>query len=89
MLEKGRKARRNDSGLTQNKFVDILFALLNPCVFISEKAGVAAFNLFTVNSGVSLYFVHGRLSFYYFKILTNFTCKRIRANVDIIRNLCG
>ena len=53
------------------------------------KAGVAAFNLFTVNSGVSLYFVHGRLSFYYFKILTNFTCKRIRANVDIIRNLCG
>ena len=80
MLEKGREARRNDSGLTQNKFVDILFAQ-NPCV--------AAFNLFTVNSGVSLYFVHGRLSFYYFKILTNFTCKRIRANVDIMRNLCG
>ncbi len=87
MLEKDREARRNDSGLTQNKFVDILFAL-NPCVFI-KKAGVAAFNLFTVNSGVSLYFVHGRLSFYYFKILTNFTCKRIRANFDIMRNLCG
>ena len=50
MLEKDREARRNDSGLTQNKFVDILFAL-NPCVFI-KKAGVAAFNLFTVNSGV-------------------------------------
>ena len=28
MLEKDREARRNDSGLTQNKFVDILFALL-------------------------------------------------------------
>ncbi len=53
------------------------------------KAGVAAFSLFTVNSGVSLYFVHGRLSFYYFKILTNFTCKITRANVDIIRNLSG
>ena len=77
MLEKDREARRNDSGLTQSKFVDILFAL-NPCVFI-----------FTVNSGVSLYFVHGRLSFYYFKILMNFTCERIRANVGIIRNLCG
>ncbi len=33
MLEKDREARRNDSGLTQNKFVDILFTL-NPCVFI-------------------------------------------------------
>ena len=27
MLEKDREARRNDSGLTQNKFVDILFTL--------------------------------------------------------------
>ncbi len=26
---------------------------------------------------------------YYFKILTNFTCKRIRANVGLTRNLCG
>ena len=28
MLEKDREAQGNDSGLTQNKFVDILFALL-------------------------------------------------------------
>ena len=28
MLEKDREARRNDSGLTQSKFVDILFALI-------------------------------------------------------------
>ncbi len=33
MLEKDTEARRNDSGLTQNKFVDMLFTL-NPCVFI-------------------------------------------------------
>ncbi len=27
------------------------------------------------------------MSSYYFKILTNFTCKRIRANVGLTRNL--
>ena len=62
---------------TQNKFVDILFALNSYSIC----------SLF--DSEVSLYFVHGRLSFYYFKILTYFTCKRIRANVGITRNLCG
>ena len=41
------------------------------------------------NSEVSLCFVHGRVTFYYFKILANFTCKRIRANVGLTRNLCG
>ena len=36
MLEKDREARRNDSGLTQSKFVDILFAL-NPKLRIYIK----------------------------------------------------
>ena len=30
-----------------------------------------------------LRFVNARLSFYYFKILTNFTYKRIRANIGL------
>ena len=34
LTKQDREARRNDSGLTQNKFVDILFALLNSSVLI-------------------------------------------------------
>ena len=37
MLEKDREARRNDSGLTQNKFVDILFALLPLRIYIKGR----------------------------------------------------
>jgi hypothetical protein len=34
-------------------------------------------------SGVSLCFVNAGLSFYYFKILMKFTCKRRRAKIDL------
>ena len=89
MLEKGREARRNDSGLKhKTSLLNILFALiLFACLYIKRIAQPHSIcSLF--NSRVSLCFVNGRLSFYYFKILTNFTCKRIRANVGLIYYLC-
>ncbi len=58
----------------------VLLLLYRFCFYIN----FAAFSLFTVNSGVSLCFVNARVSFYYFKILTNFTCKRIRANLQML-----
>ena len=87
MLEKGREARRNDSGLKhKTSLSNILFALNScvvACLYIKRPAQPHSIcSLF--NSGVSLCFVNARLSYYYFKILTNFTCKRIRANVGLI-----
>ena len=83
MLEKGREARRNDSGLKhKTSLLNILFALNSCVVACLYKRPAQPHSICSLfYSGVSLYFVNARLPFYYFKILTNFTCKRIRANV--------
>ena len=84
-----REARRNDSGLKhQTSLLNILVALNScvvACLYNRSTQPHSICSLF--NSGISLCFVNARLSFYYFKILTNFTCRRIRENVGLARNL--
>ena len=74
---------------TQNKFVKyIVCTKLLRDLYIKRPA-LPHLICSLLNSGVSLCFVNARLSFYYFKILKNFTCKRIRANFGLIYYLCG
>ncbi len=67
MLEKGREARRNDSGL-EHKTSLLINCLHKTLGYLYERPS----SIQSVHCLVSLCFLNARLSFYYFKILTSF-----------------